>query len=418
MSTRTFTWRDAGLHSAPLRALNLATAPLEAMGVKWPSLAPEDLLAAAAKETGLDDFGDDTLREPLEALHQSGDQEANLTGFGRMVFRQLIVGALSERLKILDWAKCHPEVRDEKIEKPWIILGLPRTGTTLLSILLGLDPVSRPLVQWEASHPTPPPDLATHLEDPRISKVAKQFEQLENLNPPIRAMHPFGSTLATECVTLFAFDLRALSFETQGLLTTYGDWLEHTDMASTYAIHKLSLQVLQSRLPTQSWVLKTPHHLWCVDAMRDAYPDARLIWTHRDPAKVVPSVASLNTAMHKANCSKVDPVEVGSAWDNKLHLAVSRGMEFDDKQAGASWCSHLLYSDLMADPIAAVARIYADYDAELHPLHVRRMEIWMNDRSQSVFGRHGYDAADFGLNLDGIRSRYAEYIDRYKIPAE
>lgn len=418
MSTRTFTYRDAGLHSTPLRAFNLATAPLKVLGIQWPSLAPDDLLAAATKKTGLDDFGDDTLREPLAALQKSADEEANLTGFGRMVFRQLIISGLCERLRVLDWAKRHPEVRDEKIEKPWIILGLPRTGTTLLSFLLGLDPVARPLLQWEASHPVPPPDLATHAEDPRIAEVAKQFSQLESLNPPIRAMHPFGATLATECVTLFAFDLRALSFETQGLLASYGDWLEQTDMHSAYAIHKLTLQVLQSRLPTQSWVLKTPNHLWCPDTMCEFYPDARLIWTHRDPAKVVPSVASLNTAMHRANCSSVDPVAVGSAWDRKLHLAVTRGMEFDDKQAGADWCSHLLYRDLMADPIAAVARIYAHFDAELHPLHVRRMEIWMSERGQAAFGRHAYDAADFGLGQDGIRTRYADYIDRYEIPTE
>lgn len=418
MSTRTFTFRDAGLHSGPLRLYNRLATPLAALGVKWPSLAPEDLRAAAVKQTGLDDFGEDTIREPLEVLTNSAENDANLTGFGRIVFRQLVISSLVERLRVLDWAKQHPEVRDEKIEKPWIILGLPRTGTTLLSFLLGFDPMVRPLVQWEASHPVPPPDLASHLEDPRIAEVAKQFGQLEDLNPPLRAMHPFGATLATECVTLFQFDLRALSFETQGLLSGYGDWLAKTDMRSTYAIHKLSLQILQSRLPTESWALKTPNHLWCLDEVRAFYPDARLIWTHRDPTKVVTSVASLNTSMHKANCRDVDPVKVGSAWNDKLYRGISRGMEFDDKQGGARWCSHLLYRELMDDPIAAVRRIYAEFDTELHPLHVRRMETWMNMRGQSAFGRHGYDPKDFGLDNESIRARYADYISRYDIPSE
>jgi hypothetical protein len=142
------------------------------LGMKWPSLAPDDLLAAAVKQTGLDDFGPDTVREPLEVLRQAFDGEAGLTTFGRVVAGQLIVSALAQRLPVLDWAKAHPEVRDEKIERPWIILGLPRTGTTLLSLLLGLDPVVRPLLQWEASNPIPPPDLATHAEDLRIAATA------------------------------------------------------------------------------------------------------------------------------------------------------------------------------------------------------------------------------------------------------
>lgn len=418
MSIRTYTFRDAGLHSTPLKILNGVTAPLRTLGVKWPSMAPDDMFAAAQKNTGLRDFGPDSLREPLEVLEQSVDEVPGLTTFGRMVIRQIALSALEERLKLLDWAAQHPEVREEKIERPWIILGLPRTGTTLLSFLLGLDPTVRPLVQWEASHPTPPPDLATHAEDPRIAKVAKQFSQLENLNPPLRAMHPFGATLATECVTLFAFDLRALSIETQALMPRYGRWLENTNMRGAYEMHKLALQVLQSRLPTESWSLKTPNHLWCLELVKEFYPDARMIWTHRDPAKVVPSVASLNTSMHMAQSTAVDPVAVGREWDQKLYTGVTRGMAFDDTQAGARWCSHLLYKELMDDPIAAVRRVYAEFDTEVHPLHVKRMEAWMQARGQSAFGRHGYDPADFGLDEDDIRARYGDYIARYGIPAE
>jgi len=414
MTTRTYTYRDAGLHSAPLRALNRATA---ALGIEWPSFDPDSIMRAAAAKARAHDFGDDTVREPLEVIRLSIDEDVQLTTFGRIVFRQLLIAALTERLKVIDWAKRHPEVREEKIERPWIILGLPRTGTTLLSFLLGLDPVARPLVQWEASHPVPPPDLATYAEDPRIAQVAKQFGRLQELNPPIGAMHPFGATLATECVTLLAFDLRALSFETQGLISGYGRWLEQTDMRGAYAFHQLSLQILQSRFPTQAWVLKTPNHLWCLDLVREFYPDARLIWTHRDPCKVVPSVASLNTSLHKTNSNHVDPVAVGRAWDEKLHLAVSRGMEFDMQQDGG-WCSQLLYRDLMADPIGAVRRIYAEQDTALHPLHVQRMQTWMEQRGQDAFGRHRYDPEDFGLCCDEIRARYASYSARYGIPPE
>ena len=116
--------------------------------------------------------------------------------------------------------------------------------------------------------------------------------------------------------------------------------------------------------------------------------------------------------------NRVDHVAVGREWDNKLHTGITRGMEFDDRQAGERWCSHLLYRELVADPIAAVRRLYAEFDTELHPVHVRRMQLWMQSRGQDAFGRHAYDPADFDLSEDSIRDRYSSYIARYEIPAE
>lgn len=413
-----FTWRDAGLHSRLLRALNVGGAGLERLGLTRPAIEPEALLDAAARQTRLSDFGPDTLREPLAVLCESVEREARLHTFGRIALRGLIVTALAKRLELIEWAKRHPEVLAERIERPWVVLGLPRTGTTLLSFLMGLDPLARPLVQWEASHPVPPPTLADMAEDPRIAATAKQFRQLEDLNPPIRAMHPFGATLATECVTLLIFDLRSLSIETQALLPGYGRWLEKADHGSAYALHRLALQVLQSRVPTGAWALKTPQHLWCLDALLATYPDARLVWTHRDPRKVVTSVASLNTALHRMNSDHVDPVAVGQAWRDKLHFAVERGLEHDRAQPGSDWCAHLQYAELMADPVEAVRGLYAHFGEELHPLHERRMRQWMTDRPQQHHGRHAYDPADFALSNDAIAERFAPYTTRFAIPPE
>ncbi len=417
-STTVYTYRDAGLHSRLLRVFNGAGEVLARLGQRRPSLSPECILEAARRKTGLSDFGDDAFREALDVLSESLEEEADLSSFGRFVMKGQLVDALSNRLRLLDWARSHPEVREERIERPWIVLGLPRTGTSLLSILFGLDPAVRPLLQWESSHPIPPPDLAGHAEDPRIAETAKMLEQLQALNPPLQAMHPFGATLATECVTLMIYDLRSLSIETQARLPRYGAWLERTDMRSAYAMHRLGLQVLQSRLPTGSWSLKTPNHLWCIDALRKTYPDARLIWTHRDPRKVVPSVASLVTSIQRMNARKTDPRIVGSDWNDKLHLAVTRGMEFDARPESGAWCRHLQYADLMKDPIEAVRAIYSHFGEEVHPLHERRMQAWLRDRSQSAFGRHGYDPADFGLTPEAIAERYADYTERFEIPRE
>lgn len=418
MATPVYTWRDAGLHSRTLRAANRVGDGLRALGLTLPSLSPESLLAAAARRSGLPRLRDASLRAALDVLCESIQREGGLSTFGRIALRGLIVGALETRARLLDWAERHPEVRGERIERPWVIVGLPRTGTTLLSILLGLDPVVRPLLQWEASHPVPPPDLATRFEDPRIARVARTFSQLTALNPPILAMHPFGATLATECVTLLVLDLRALSIETQVMAPSYGRWLERTDMRGAYALHKLALQALQSRIPTQAWSLKTPNHLWCLDVLLETYPDARVVWTHRDPAKVVPSVASLVTALQRANAPDTDPRAVGAEWDRKLHVGVTRGIDFDASRSGERWCHHVQYREILADPIGAVQKLYAAFGEEPGPLHVRRMQAWLRDRPQEAFGRHAYDAKDFGLGPEAIRERYRAYRERYDVPDE
>lgn len=413
-----YTFRDAGLHSRVLRGLNAAGAGLRWVGVDVPSLDPDAIARAACRRTGLEDFGDPGWREGLEVLCLALELEGNLTTFGRIALRGLVTSALETRLRLIDWAARHPEVREEKIERPWVVVGLPRTGTTLLSLLLGLDPEVRPLLHWETTSPVPPPDLATHAEDPRIPAAAKQVAQLEALNPAIRAMHPMGATLATECVGFLFFDLRSLLIETQVHIPSYGRWLEKTDMRGAYAMHRLALQVLQSRIPTPAWSLKTPQHLWSLDTLLEFYPDARIIWTHRDPAKVVASVASLNTSLQRLNVRANDPVAIGRDWNDKLHLAVTRGIEFDRSQNGREWCHHLQYAELMDDPVRAVRSLYAHFGAELSPLHTRRMEVWMRDRHQELHGRHVYDPADFGLSIDAIDDRYADYRERFSVPRE
>ena len=417
-ASRDVTWRDAGLRAKPLRALNVVGAGLRGLGLDLPSLDPDSIARAARRRAGLDDFGGPGWREALEVLCLSLELEARLTTFGRMALRAQLVGALETRLRLIHWAARHPEVRDEVIERPWVVVGLPRTGTTLLSLLLGLDPAVRPLLAWEAASPVPPPDLAGHAEDPRIAQNAKQTAQLEALNPAILAMHPMGATLPTECVSLLFLDLRSLLIETQGFVPSYGRWLQDADMGGAYAMHRLALQVLQSRMPTETWSLKTPQHLWSLDALLETYPDARIVWTHRDPARVVPSTASLNLSLQRLNSSRGDPLEVGADWNDKLHLAVSRGIAFDEARDGAEWCAHLQYAELMADPIAAVRGLYARFGDEVSPLHARRMEAWMRDRPQDVHGRHRYELADFGLTREGLEERYEAYCKRFGVPKE
>lgn len=411
---RNWTFRDAGRLPAPLRLFNAVGRLVPG----WPTLDPKAIAEKAIANTGLEDFGGDTWREGLEVLCDATLREANCHSFALMTQGGMYTNLLETRLRLVEWAKTHPEVGQQEIRRPFVILGLPRTGTTLLSHLLDLDPRSRSLKGWEPSALVPPPNLATYEEDPRLAETAKRGEALPKLMPPAPAMHPFGASLPTECVTLKALDFRSLQFETQVLAPSYGKWLEECDMRSAYAIHKLCLQTLQSTVPTDRWSLKTPNHLWALDALLETYPDARLIWTHRDPKKVIPSVASLNTAFYRTWSTRADPEAAGSEWANKLLLAVSRGIAHDEAQQGESWCHHLLYENLMNDPIEAVRGLYAHFGEALQPLHEKRMQVWMDTRPQETFGRHRYDMQDFGFTPDGIDEMFGDYRKRFGVPDE
>lgn len=414
--TRAYTFRDAKVESKILRTLNFGGGLAAKLGVR-PSLAPDDLVAAAVKEAGSDAFGSDSYREPLERYVDALESEAKLTTFGRIAMGKMITKQLVSRIKLREWTNAHAEAAQEEIRRPWVILGLPRTGTSLLSILLGLDPMARPLRQWEAQNVVPPSTLAGAPEDPRIAQTVAQFEGLHKLNPPFKAMHPTGAMLPEECIPLLMMDLRCLGLETQALVPSYGDWLQSCDMGPAFVQHKMALQALQTGQPTESWVLKTPNHLWCLDTLLEFYPDARLIWTHRDPGPVTTSVASLNSTLQRTFTNDHDPLAVGADWLKKLKHAVQSGMEFDAAH-DQGWCAHVNYSDLMADPRGTIRKIYAHFDETPSELHERRVEAWIREKPKAADGRHVYDPKDFGWTYPGLADEWSDYIDRFQIPAE
>jgi hypothetical protein len=409
-----YTWRDSELRSRPLRALNAAGERLARLGLELPSLDPASVVASAAKTAGSDDLGSDSFREPLGVFLSACETEAELTTFGRILITKMLAGALANRIALQRWAEHHPGVREERIVRPWIIVGLPRTGTSVLSQLLGLDPMARPLLQWEAAHPIPPPTLEGADEDPRIAQTAKEINGLMKLNPPLKAMHPFGATLAQECVALFMYDVRTLALETQAHVPSYARWLEQADMAPAYAQHRLALQTLQSTKPTERWILKTPNHLWHLEALLAAYPDARIIWTHRDPGPVVTSLASLANAGQRPLTSRSDPRPTAEEWKRKCAFALGSALAFDEK-SDDGWCRHLHYDELMADPLGTIRALYADSGGEVSDLHARRMQAFLDHRPKDVFGRHNYDPADFGWTYAGLAEEFREYTGRYRI---
>lgn len=415
-NTRVYTYRDAQLRSLPLRLLNGAGTVAAACGIRLPRLEPDDIIEAAMARTGLSLEADDSAREPLRHYVAAAEAEANLNTVGRLAVRNMLVNSLSQRLRILHWCSRQPAAAIERIERPWIVIGLPRTGTSLLSLLLALDPGCRPLLQWEAARPMPPAQLADAGEDPRIALFNRDCGKAMRLNPALGALHPFGSLLAEECTALFMFSLRTIGMETIAFVPGYGRWLAGADMQPAYAIHKMVLQAFQSTQPTERWVLKSPNHLWHLEQLLSTYPDARIIWMHRDPAALVPSLASLNNAMQRPFVRMQQPGVVAEYWAEKIADGIARATRFDDS-AAPGWCHHLHYDELMADPLGSVEKIYEKFDTPLTFLQRRRMQAWMRQRPQNLFGRHGYDARDFGWTPAQLHERYADYRQRYGVRA-
>jgi hypothetical protein len=208
--------------------------------------------------------------------------------------------------------------------------------------------------------------------------------------------------------------VRTLALETQAHVPSYARWLEQTDMTPAYAQHRLALKTLQSRQPTERWILKTPNHLWHLDAMLAAYPDARVIWTHRDPGPVVTSLASLANAGQRLLTSRSDPRPTAEEWKRKCAFALHSAMAFDEN-SDDGWCQHLHYDHLMADPVEAVRGLYRSFGEEVGPLHARRMSAFLDHRPQDAYGRHRYDPADFGWTYAGLAGEFRDYTERYAI---
>src|SRR5262245_51299884 len=217
--------RGAPQRPLALRAFDWVGRALRGIG-PFASLSEAALLAAATRKTGLSDFGDESFREPLRRLLASLEADAALTPFGRVLARHDLGRLLENRLRVEDVWRRHPEIADAPIRKPIFVVGLPRTGTSILHELLAQDPANRVPMTWEVMYPWPPPARASFESDPRIAEVARHFDGIDRVLPGFQAMHPMGAQLPQECVALTAHDFASLIFHTSYRVPSYQAWLD------------------------------------------------------------------------------------------------------------------------------------------------------------------------------------------------
>jgi hypothetical protein len=392
---------------------------LERLGQQPISLGERSLLRAARRASGLEDFGDDGFRPGLQRLLRSLEEDAQLNFFGRFMARRQLLEVLEHRLLLIERRKREPEIAEGRIERPLFVLGLPRTGTTLLHGLLAADPAARAPLSWEVDSPDPPPQASEYETDPRIERTEKRFEQLRSLAPGFQTIHPIGSRMPQECIVLMAPEFMSMRFEMTFGVWGYQQWLLEQDRAGAYRCHHDFLQHLQWRGPRGRWVLKSPAHLDTIETLLSQYPDAMIVQTHRDPVRVIPSVASLEVTMRRVGSDAVDPHRVGrenlAQWKRLLDCC----METRDRRPDvADRIVDVHLDEIVADPMRCVHTIYERFGLEMNLKAETAMKAFLAAHPRDLHGVHRYDLASFGLEAHEVEEAFDGYCERFGVRRE
>jgi hypothetical protein len=376
----------------------------------------KDLLEVARRQAGLNDFGDPSFLEPLSRLIESIGAEARLNPVGRLATRHDLIRLLVNRLQMEEDRKRNPGIAEEEIRRPILITGLPRTGTTLLHSLLALDPASRVPLTWEIMYPSPPPETATYHTERRIALAERQISWFHRLVKGFNRIHQIGARLPEECLVIFSHSFLSYQFETTHRLPSYLDWLKAQDLHPAYEVHRRFLQHLQWRCPGERWILKTPAHMFDFEAMFWAYPDACVVMTHRDPIEVTASNASLTATLRAAFSDGFDPFEVGPECSQRWAEAMGKALHSRDRGcAPAERFLDVYYVDLLADPVAAVRKVYARFDLHFPEELKDRIQEFLHQNPKDRYGKHRYSLEEFGLNLEEEKTRYSFYRERFRL---
>jgi len=405
----------------PLGAVNAAGRALAALGLQRP-LRADAVVRAAAKAAGLpSDHRGEALdyREGLEVLVESIEAEADLNPLGRMIIRGRLVSALAARFRAEVLMAERPEALEAPLAPPLVITGLQRTGTTLLHRLIASDPRFRSLSSWEVLDPVP--RRSRRGEDPRVRAARRAEKGAAWIAPDFFVVHPIDHRAPEEDVLLLDTGFRSTVAEAILRVPGYAAWLEQADSTPAYAFMRRLLLLFQDDDFRPNWILKTPHHLEFLDVLRDVVPEARIVQTHRDPAKTMGSFLSMVAHGHGMFTDSPDPEEIGERWMRKCRRMVDRGMAYRGGLDPADERDTFLdvqFADLMEDPLGVLESIYAFAGVEFSDATAESARRFVDSHGRHRYGRHAYDLADFGYTPAGVRDRFADYRRCYAVPDE
>jgi hypothetical protein len=349
------------------------------------------------------------------------ESEANLHTLGRLMTRHDLLRHLQTRLRVVDLVAREPEIGDDPVRAPVFITGPARSGTSILQELLNEDPNLRSPLGWELAHPIPPPPGEP---DERLAWAESEFDLWGDVQPEFRAVHELTARLPEECLWLFAPEFDSGFWAACVDVPSFMIWRAGTDATPAYEFHRTMLRVLQRNGPrgpdgAPPWALKSPVHQMRLATLFAVYPDARVIQTHRDPAKVVPSAASTVSLGRWIRSDAVDPREVAGAIS--FGMSVLLNAAADERRAGTlpdDQIVDLHYLDLLRDPVQAITTAYQQLGLPIDTGLPDAITGYLAARPQDKHGTHRYAAVDFGLDPDAIRSEYARYIETFGVEQE
>lgn len=375
-------------------------------------LSTDRLRRDAEQATGLSTWGDSPFEDALERLCKSATDDAQLYEQGLESFAARIHDALVKRLIIYADRANYPEIAKQEIKAPLIVTGLPRSGTTILHALLAQDPAVRSPQRWEVEKPSPPPRAESYRTDPRI---AESQAIVDRLPATFKAMHAMGATLPEECNNLMTASFLTPNFMAMARVSSYLKWLvNEADMAPAFAFHRHFLQHLQAFAPGAYWVLKAPPHIWWIKDLFKAYPDARLVITHRDPAETIPSNASLISFLCSSH-GPVDPIGVGEEQLGIWYAGVERMLDFRASGEHAEQIVDTHYASFVKDPVTVARSVYTRFGIPLSEGAEAGMAAFMGSNKQDKHGKHEYTAEGFGYDVDKLHAQFARYLDTFGV---
>lgn len=393
-----------------LRAVNRVGAVVRRCGLRPFSLEAERILRNAQRASGLE-VRDPMFREGLERLVHGLEAHARLSTFGRLAARGTVQRSAESRSRVERAFAEHPEIGEEPIRAPVFIVGMPRSGTTILHALLHLDRDHRAPLSWECLLPYPAPNPDDYQSNERIETVRREFDQIFRLVPDFRRKHYMTADSPQECVGVTALNFASFQYMAMAWLPEYHDWFASTDQAANLRWHRRFLQFLQSGgVPSRRWLLKSPVHLMRLRALFEVYPDARVIVTHRHPADVVPSVGSLISSMRSFYSDDEDTLRTGREqlliWADYFARFLRDRRELDREEQMVD----VFFDDFVKDQMSVVDAIYSRFDWDLRPQDRDRMERFLRQERRGKHGAHVYSLEQIGITPADIDNEYAHYL--------
>src|SRR5882672_5889686 len=393
----------------PVRLFNGFGALLEKSRIPSTRIFAADLIETAKRRCGLDDFGDGDFFEALSRLLESCQNEARLNLIGKIALKTDVLETLCARLKMERDRHLYPNISRQEIREPVFIVGLPRSGTSLLHRLLSADPEHRCPLMWEVRSPSPPTRAD---QKRRIQRATRSCNFFNWLVPTFRYVHAVGAEGPQECVSLMTPTFMSDQFDAMYYVPSYRTWFFRQDLRPAYEYHRRFLQHLQFRRAARRWILKAPTHMFAMPALLSVYPDALFVQTHRTPIDAMASVSSLVTILRSAFSDAVDPFIVSREAIDYWSETMDKFLSERDRLAGNRICD-IQYDEIRREPIGAVRRIYEYFGWTLSREAEQRMRVLVASNAQRESANHRYHLAQFGSSAEEVLSAFASYCQRF-----